>query len=432
MSDSENVTAASHRRFGVLRSSKTSPYLVGAGLAMMGDNIEHVITYWVLWNEFHSPALVGFQLVSHWLPFLLLSVYAGSLADRFDCRRIIQIAQCLFMFVSLCWGLLFLTDSLQLWEACVLLVCHGLSGCLWAPAEQMMLYDFVGRNELPSAVRINATFRNLGILFGPVVGSALLIGFGPTAGIFINIVFYVPLTLFLVRTRFTGHSREGVRHAARATLLSSFKVLGRVRHNHAIIGMLILAASASITIGAVLQTAMPVFGKILSGPSSDGDFIYGVLLFALGAGGVLGGFFLEVTGWIKPNSVTAVFSAVGVGIFSIIFATSGHLWIAVCGLVFVGFGKITSESTEMAIVQLAAPADVRGQVIGSYSMFGPGMQTFSGVTVGVLGMLTTIPQAVIVGGAILSVGALLTGIYISRGRHVNSTVRRGSGTASSR
>ena len=148
----DNGGAAGPRRFSVLRSWKTAPYLIGSGTAMMGDNIEHVITYWVLWQKFESPALVGFQLISHWLPFLLLSVYAGSLAERFDCRRLIQIGQIMFMVVSLCWGILFLTDSLQLWQACVLLVIHGLAGCLWGPAEQMMLHDFVDRKELPSAV----------------------------------------------------------------------------------------------------------------------------------------------------------------------------------------------------------------------------------------------------------------------------------------
>lgn len=100
----DNGGAAGPRRFSVLRSWKTAPYLIGSGTAMMGDNIEHVITYWVLWQKFESPALVGFQLISHWLPFLLLSVYAGSLAERFDCRRLIQIGQIMFMVVSLCWG----------------------------------------------------------------------------------------------------------------------------------------------------------------------------------------------------------------------------------------------------------------------------------------------------------------------------------------
>ncbi|HLS02713.1 MAG TPA: MFS transporter, partial [Beutenbergiaceae bacterium] len=156
-------------RFAVLRDWQSGTYVTSAGLAMMGDNIEHVISYWVLWETFQSPALVGFQLLSHWLPFLLLSVYAGALAERFDCRKLIQISQGMFIGVSVAWAVLFATGTLSLWSACVLLIIHGIAGTLWAPAEQMMLYDFVGPKTLPSAVRINATFRSLGVLFGPVI-----------------------------------------------------------------------------------------------------------------------------------------------------------------------------------------------------------------------------------------------------------------------
>jgi len=50
-----------------------------------------------------------------------------------------------------------------------------------------MLHDLVGTQELPSADRLNATFRSLGILFGPVVGSVLLLGLGPARGTFVNV-----------------------------------------------------------------------------------------------------------------------------------------------------------------------------------------------------------------------------------------------------
>ena len=403
-------------RFAVLRSWKTAPYLVGAGMAMMGDNIEHVITYLVLWQTFHSPLLVGFQLISHWLPFLLLSVYAGALAERFDCRRIIQLAQILFMLVSLCWGILFLTGTLQLWTACVLLVVHGLAGCLWGPAEQMMLYDFAGREQLPSAVRINATFRSLGILCGPIVGSVLLLTAGPIGGIFANVVFYVPITVFLARTRFTGHTRTAPFSTGRVSLLTSFRVLGTVRRHRVIVGMLILAALASVTIGAVLQTAMPVFGALLTPPGADGDLVYGGLLFALGLGGVVGGFLLEATGWVRATPAAAVVSSVAFGGFAMLFAFTGSYPLALLALVLTGVSQITATSTGQAIVQLEAPPAERGRVLGAYSMFGPGMQTFSGVTVGVLGTVVGVPATVTVGGTVLAVGAAATGVLIRRRR----------------
>jgi len=123
-------------------------YVTGATLSMMADNIEHVITYWVLWQTFQSPLLAGFAVISHWLPFLLLSVYFGALADKYDCRRLIQASQGLFMLVSISWGVLFFSGQLQMWHAMVLLSVHGMAGAIWSPPEQLMLHDIVGRDEL--------------------------------------------------------------------------------------------------------------------------------------------------------------------------------------------------------------------------------------------------------------------------------------------
>ena len=73
-------------------------YLLGNAFAMAADSTEHVITYWVAFQKFQSPALAGFAVISHWLPFLLFSAYAGALADRVDPRRLVQIGMVLFMF----------------------------------------------------------------------------------------------------------------------------------------------------------------------------------------------------------------------------------------------------------------------------------------------------------------------------------------------
>src|SRR5438045_9160723 len=104
-------------RFAALRIPAYRRYFTFSLMSMMADNIEHVISYWVIFQTFHSPALGGFAVISHWVPFLLFSVYSGTLADRHDCRRLIQIGQVLFMVASASWGLLFLTDALQVWHA---------------------------------------------------------------------------------------------------------------------------------------------------------------------------------------------------------------------------------------------------------------------------------------------------------------------------
>jgi MFS family permease len=103
---------------------------------MMADNIEHVISYWLMFQKFHSPALGGFAVVAHWVPFLAFSLPVGALNDRFDSRRLIQIGGALFCFVSLAWGYLFLSDTLEMWHAMVLLVLHGCAGVFWSTSSR--------------------------------------------------------------------------------------------------------------------------------------------------------------------------------------------------------------------------------------------------------------------------------------------------------
>jgi MFS family permease len=404
----------SSRKFAALRNPDCRPYLFGAGLAMMADNVEHVITYWVLWQKFHSPALAGFEVISHWVPFLLFSVYFGSLADRYDCRRVIQVAQVLFMLVSAAWGVLFLTGSLRIWEACLLLVLHGLAGSLWGPGEQLMLHDFVGDGDLPSAVRLNATFKSLGILFGPVVGSALLLGLGPTAGIFVNIAIYLPLTLFLFRTRFTGHTRDGGVRRERLTIVDSVRVLKQVGANHTLVSMIILGGLGSFFVGASMQASMPIFASDL-GAGSAGT-AYGVLLFANGAGGVIGGILLEATGRVKPNVLAAVVSTGVYGLTTLFFALTASYPLALLALVLGGVANLASMSIGQTVVQLLAPPADRGRVIGVYGMSASGLRFGSGITVGLFGAVVGIHWSLGLSAAALCVGTVLAGIYALGGR----------------
>ena len=94
-----------HQSFASLRDSGYRAFFVGSATAMLADSIEHVISYWVVFQQFHSPALGGFAVLSHWLPFLIFSVPVGALADRRDPRRLIQLGMLLFMFVSVAWAM---------------------------------------------------------------------------------------------------------------------------------------------------------------------------------------------------------------------------------------------------------------------------------------------------------------------------------------
>ena len=77
----------------------------------------------------------------------------------------------------------------------LLLVIHGCAGVFWQTPNQLLLYDIVGPADLPSAVRLNATARYLGILVGPALGGVIMLTLGPSHGIIFNTLFYLPMLL---------------------------------------------------------------------------------------------------------------------------------------------------------------------------------------------------------------------------------------------
>lgn len=349
---------------------------------MMADNIEHVISYWVIYQKFHSPALGAFAVVSHWAPYLLFAAYTGSLADRFDIRRLIQIGMLLFMSVSIGWGVMFLTDSTEEWKAMLLLVIHGLAGVIWMPAAQVLIHKMVGTEQLPSAVRLNATGRYLAFLVGPAVGGLLLRAFGHIIGIFINALIYLPMFLWLIKAPY-GAGSDRARPAIRG-LKDVWMTMRVVRQHPVLLSMTVLVGASAFFIGNAYQAQMPGFAVDL-GHARAADVSYSILLAADAAGGLAAGLILESRGLLPPNVRTAFILAMIWCCALAGFAQSHTYAVAITLLFVAGFVELGFNSMALSLVQLNAPPEIRGRVIGVFTMSANGLRTFSGLSVGLLG-----------------------------------------------
>lgn len=382
----EEASASKKIAFAALHHKDFRVYFVGTMLAMMADNIEHVISYWLLYQKFQSPTLAGFAVLVHWTPFLLFSVYFGAMADRYDCRKVIQLAQLMYMGVSAAWAFLFWTDTIEVWHACVLLTIHGMAGVLWGPGSQLLIHDIVGTEHLQSAVRLNATSRQMGVLFGPAIGGALMLLLGPPAGLFVNVLIYLPLTIWLLTVPYTGHSRgASIASKRRVSWRAAIDTLQEVSANRSIITMVALGGCASFFVGSAFQAQMPEFAHDLG--TEQADFAYSALLAANAAGAVVGGFLLEGKGWLQPRVKTAIICAILWCLVITAFALSYSYSLSLVLLFFAGVLNLAFYSMAQTIVQLLAPGHLRGRLIGLFSMASMGLRAFSGVTVGVVGGL---------------------------------------------
>jgi MFS family permease len=382
--------------FPALRQPVFRAYFFGAASAMMADAIEHVISYWIIFEKFRSPALAGFAVIAHWVPFLLFSIWSGALADRYDPRRIIQVAMALFMAVSLGWGVLFMTDALEMWHAVVLLVLHGLAGMLWSPAGQLFIHDIVEQQHLHSAIRLSATARWLGLLMGPAVGGVILILMGPAWGILFNALIYLPFIYWLWKAPYQRRQAPGGRVRAFADVLTTWRA---VRHNPVITSMVILVGGASLIVGNAYQAQMPEFATDLG--QTDGGLTYSALLGADAAGALVAGLVLESRGLLPPKTRTAFLLAMGWCIAMGAFAASTSYALSLALLFVAGFLELAFYAMAQTLVQISAPPEVRGRVIGLFAMSALGLRAFSGVTVGLGGSLIGIHLSLALSAALL-------------------------------
>jgi len=378
------------RTFAALRHPGYRGYITGGFGAMLGDSIEHVISYWMIFQTFHSPMLGGFAIFSHWIPFLLLSVYSGALADRFDPRRMMQVGMLMFMASSLGWGILFLTGTLQAWHAMVLLSIHGLAGVINSPAQQMLIHDIVGPKELQSAVRINTSARTVGQLAGPAIGGALMVLLGPEWGVLVNALCYVPQLIWLARAPYGHKYREKHEGAPPRPIRTSgfgemFATLREIRANRTIVTMLGLAGIYALFVGNAYQAQMPEFAHDLG--HGDAGWHYSMLLGAHAAGALIAAILLESRGLMLARPSIAIRLAMVWCFVMAGFALSESYALSVLLLFTAGLLDLTFGSMAQTLVQIESPPQLRGRVIGLYNTFGQGLRAFSGATIGAGGAL---------------------------------------------
>jgi MFS family permease len=368
-------------RFAALRAPWYKGYLTGGSLLMAGDNLEHAITYWVMWQTFHSPILAGLAVLTHWLPHLFFSIPLGGLADRFDCRRLIQVSLLLFCGVSITWGVLFTTGGLQPWHCVLLLLVHGFASAIWKAPDQLMLYDMVGPKTLPSAVRLTATGLTLGQLVGPAIGALFLFTVGPAVGMFLNVALYLPFLVYLLIVPITGHLRDSARRAA-PHLRDIVSVLRDVPRYPSILVVMILQGAVALFIGVALLPLLPEFGNRL-GQSSNG-LGYAVLLSAMAGGAVVSGITLEAIGRIRASTRLAISASIAFAVSILVFSLSRSYPVSIAALVIAGASNLITASTSQTIVQLEAPPERRGRFVGAAGMTGQGFQAGSGILIALL------------------------------------------------
>jgi MFS family permease len=194
---------------------------------------------------------------------------------------------------------------------------------------------------------------------------------------------------------------------------AALSVLREVAGQPVLISMMALGGVGSLLIGSGMSPQMPEFATDL-GVGDAGGLGYGMLIAANSAGAVIGGMLLESTGFLKPSARTAMFSTLAWSVCLIGFALSRNYPISLALLLAAGVCNLASQSIAQTLVQLLAPAEKRGRIVGVFNMASNGLKAGSGFTIGLAGGLIGIHWSLGVSAVLLGTFVVCLLVYTSR------------------
>lgn len=335
-----------------------------------GGLIQSVGAAWMMTSLSASPLLIALVPAATTLPIMLLSLWAGAVADNLDRRKVMIGCQMAMLVVSAALAVTAWAGLITPWLLLAFTFALGCATAINGPAWQASVGDMVPRAILPSAVAMNSMGFNLARSVGPALGGVIVATAGAAAAFLTNAVSYVALltVLFrwrpdlppklLPRERLDVAMRAGVRYVAMSPKIQ-----------------LVLLRATVFGIGASAVSAlMPLVARDLLG---GGALTFGMTSGAFGLGAVIGA--LSTRRQRARFSIETIVrnAALALALGTAITGASGWLALALLGYLLAGFGWVTALSTFNVSVQMSAPRWVVARAVSLYQM-----TAFGGMAIG--------------------------------------------------
>jgi MFS family permease len=348
--------------------------------------MQQVAMGWIALELTDSPLFVGAVAFASGLAFIIVAVPAGSYIDQFDRRRIYRAAQGASAMVALALAVLVLTDVVRPWHLPIgAFLTGGLSAILF-PTQQAMAPSLVDRSEISNAVGLMSAGQSLSRVVGPTLAGTI-IGFVSTGGSFL-------IQAVMVGTAFVMATR--IRLPAREVVLSGPKGMARVVSGFSIVwnrdDLRALFALGFITPILILPFVqfLNIFARDILEIGASG---LGYMMAISGVGSVIGALYVAQRPIRQGTARHQPYLLMVVALTVIFIAVSTIVPITFALLFVEGLVAAVMLSTNMAIVQMRIDDDIRGRVLGAYSL-GFGLLPVAALPVGVLADLVSTQFAV--------------------------------------
>lgn len=381
-----SLRAFRHRNFRL--------YFAGQGISQTGTWLQTIATSWLIYHLSGSAFLLGLATFAQFIPMLLLGPFAGVWVDRQHKRKVLLVTQGFALAQSLAMLALVASGDVQPWHLIAANLALGILNAFDSPARQAQLVELVGGNEdLPNAIAFSSLLMNSARFVGPMLGGAVIAGFGEVWGFALNSLLRgaVILALWLIRAEPRPTEKGGSGWLAQ--LAAGFRyAYGFVPTRSAL--LLLSAVSFSVQ---PYQTLAPYFARDVFHGGSE---TLGYLIGAGGFGAVSGMVHLAVRPSVRGLLSQIPFAGGAAGIALIVFSFSESLWVALPMLYFVGMGAMITAASTNTVLQTIVEDRMRARVVSIYMMAFLGVTPLGALFAGTLAERIGPPATLALGGAL--------------------------------
>jgi MFS family permease len=336
----------------------------------LGGLVQSVGAGWMMTTLTTSHNMVALVQASTTLPIMIFSLAAGALADSFDRRNVMLVAQVGMMVVSLTLAAMAILGWLNPWLLLSFTFLIGCGTALFNPSWQASMGDIVPRAELPGAITLNAMGFNMMRSVGPAVGGLIVALASAGAAFAFNAISYVPLIVSLIRWKPERVARALPRETFGSAMWAGVRYVSLSPNLTTVLFRSMLFGLAAIVVLALLPS---VAAEYVGG----GALVYGTLLGCFGLGAI-GGAFLN--GRIRErfsNETIVRLACVGFAISCVGLGSSRDAILSHFVLIPAGACWVLSLSLFNVSIQLSSPRWVVGRALALYQT-----ATFGGMAAG--------------------------------------------------
>jgi MFS family permease len=387
-------------------------YFFGQFVSQTGSWLQRTAQAWLVLVDLHgSPADLGLLTALQFAPIMVLTLFAGVIADRLPKRRLMFVIQMISTVQASVMAILTLTGVVQLWHVYVLAFILGLVSAFDFPTRQSFVSELVSREELQSAIGLNSSVFNGARIIGPGMGGLVIAAVGSGWCFALNAVSFlaVLISLAMLDTRRLHEIRRAPRAAMWTQLADGLRyAAGHPRLSFAI-GVLAFIGTFGYNFGVVL----PLLATQALGLDSVG---FGSLNAAMGIGALIAA--LGVVARLTPSD-GKVLGAGGMFSALLLVAAFAPYPVVLVVLVLLGVANVTYSAMTNTTLQLNSDEAYRGRVLSLYTLLFAGTTPIGGALTGWLADRWGIQSAVAIEAGVCLAAVLGGWLFLrSRGRAV--------------